>query len=685
MAAILDWCDVFNDPRGGPGVILRSLAAGVVVSAPVADAPAGPPAPSAPPPAGPNDGQDGGREGPPEEGSDKADGEPADWQILPDDFIERAHKFLVDEFLGRDGRSAELIALGTMFYLYQRSSGCWIKLDPDGLKARVSRWAGGLFRRKVRFVKGEARYTHVPANLTTREVVDILERVRLELLIDLEGSRNDRGDIQPGRFWLRSTEHAADRYRGAPVPAAPAWERISTDPAAEGLPVATMLLPLADGLLDLDAWDRGELVRIDHTTRLFNLNRYPYTLPWGRLLEAAREAGAIADEVAGVGEARDARLHARTRLMELATRLGDLSRELAPRFWAFLAEALGREPAETSIDMGDEQWLAHADRCRKAYDENLRELAKFGGYVLGCDVKHHKGNVMVLHGPPGGGKGTLARVLIGVLGAKNVCPFGIEDLGKQEYLHACMGKALVYLSDERPSDLQTAREGANNMKKIAGGDAVSFRALFNAPVTNVQLFCRFLMLVNEMPHLADEALVRRMIVVDFARVAKVPDIGLDEALATPGERLGQLLWMLMGRLWLRLDGRFMQPASSSGPLEVYEAEADKYGAFVELCLEVTGDPAHRVAAAEIAEVYNAYAQAEFGHAKFPATPRVMAGVMPAMRRRWPESVHLVDKVHARVGEDRVWMYEGLRLRRTVESFKPKGQPMSGGDDGSPFM
>lgn len=684
MAAILDWCDVFSDPRGGPGVILRSLLAGVVVSAPVeardAAGPAAdaPPAPSAPPPAG----LGGGEGEPPEEGEAGKDGEPAPWQVLPDDFIERAHKFLTDEFLGRDGRSAELIALGTMFYLYQRASGCWIKLDPDGLKARVSRWAGGLFRRKVRFSKGEPTYSYAPANLTTREVVDILERVRLELLVDLEGSRNDRGDIQPGRFWLRSTEHAAERYRGAPVPAAPAWERISTDPAAEGLPVATMLLPLADGLLDLDAWDRGEITRIEHTTRLFNLNRYPYTLPWARLLDAAKEAGAIADEVGGQNLA----LHARTRLSELARRVEEVSRELAPRFWEFLAQALGREPVEAStVDWGDEQWLAHADRCRKAHDENLRELAKFGGYVLGCDVRHHKGNVMVLHGPPGGGKGTLARVFIGVLGAKNVCPFGIEDLGKQEYLHACMGKALVYLADERPSDLQTAREGANNMKKIAGGDAVSFRALFNAPVTNVQLFCRFLMLVNEMPHLADEALVRRMIVVDFARVAKVPDIGLDEALATPGERLGQLLWMLLGRLWLRLDGRFVQPASSSGPLEVYEAEADKFGAFVELCLEVTGDPADRVAAAEIAEVYNAYAQAEFGHTKFPATPRVMAGVVPALRRRWPESVHLVHKIQARIGDDRCWMYEGLNLRRKAESFKPKGQPMSGGDDGSPFL
>jgi phage/plasmid-associated DNA primase len=292
----------------------------------------------------------------------------------------------------------------------------------------------------------------------------------------------------------------------------------------------------------------------------------------------------------------------------------------------------------------------------------------------------------VLHGPPGGGKGTLARIYTGVLGlGNNVISLGIEQLGRQEYLHACLGKSLVIMPDERPADLTNAREGANNIKKIAGGDAVSCRALFNDPVTNVQLYCRFLMLVNEMPNLADEALVRRMVVVDFTRVADRPDLGLDEALAGQQERLGQLLWMLMGRLWLKIDGRFVQPDSSRAPLDVYEQEADKYGEFVETCLEITGDPAHRVRAAEIAEVYAAFAQAEHGHTKFPAVGRVMAGVVPAIRRRWPQSQHQVSKVQPRKGATRHWAYEGMRLLKTVSDFAPPDTVNGPRREGDPLL
>lgn len=675
MASIRDWLDVFIDPAGGPAVLKQSLLAGslVVARAEISE-------PTTPTPAPPDgDSADDGE--PPEPGGDEWDGkgDPPPGRILPADHIERAHKYLVDRWLSDDGRSLRLVAIGTRFFRYNRGTGAWAPVEDHFLLGRIKRWASPLRRRKVKREKGQDVVLWPPANITNTEAVDVLESVRLEVMVDLEGTRGEKGGIQPGRFWLCGTQMAAQRYRGAPVPVAEPWERIVTDPAAEGLPEAMALLPLSDGLLDLDAWDRCRVVRHAHTTRLFNLNRYPYTLPWRELQHAAEDAakdGAAMAEDTTPGELEKCVLEC------MAGRVEEISRALAPRWWAFLRQALGAEPDPAAlVDVDEDERNRQRVACALAYGEALRELAKFGGYVLGCDVRHHKGNLFMLVGPPGGGKGTIGRVITGLLGeggSGNVVSLEIAQLGKQEYLHSCMGKALVYLPDERPHDLMEAREGGNVLKKIAGGDAVSFRALFNAPVTNVQLYCRFLMLCNEMPHLADEALVRRMIVVDMPRVAASPDLTLDDALSEPGERLGQLLWMLLGRLWLRADGRFVQPESSRAQLEVYEQEADKYGDFVAQCIEVTGNELDRVRPAEIAELYAAYAASEHGHTKFPTVDRVMAGVLPAMRKRWPMSQHQVRQLQPREqGKRGPRVYVGLVLTKDKSAFEPPAQPGAG--------
>lgn len=689
MAGI-DWNDVYIDPRGGPGVIRASLLAGVVVSKgptttdgePDDEPSPTPPAPPTPPTEPPADDGEGHEEG--DEGDPRYE--------LPSDHIARAHKYLVDCWLSADGRSTTLVVIGSTFYRYG-AAGCWTKMDPEGLVGDIIRWSSALKRSKQVTERGTKVTRWMPAAMTNREARDVLDSVRYELMVDLDGSRSDKGDIQPGRFWMAGTQAASQRYRGSPVPVARPWERITSEPGEEGLPPAMMLMPLRDGLLDLDAWDRGEVARLEHTTRLFNLNRYPYSLPWGELMAAAKLAIAIGDErvLDGAEQVRPGERE-KCRLEAFATQLEELSRDMAPRFWNFLEGSLGRFPMD-AVWADPEQAKAAGVRCGRDYDQSMRELAKFGGYLLSGDVGHHKGNVFVLHGPPGGGKGTMMRVYQRVQGKKNVVSLSIEYMGKQEYLHACMGKSLVVLPDERPADLLKAREGANNIKKISGGDSVAFRALFNDPVTDVQLYCRFLVGVNEMPNLADEAMIRRMVVVDFSRTAQNPDIGLDKALSEPREQLGQLIWMLMGRLWLRIDGRFIQPESSRATLEVYEGEADKYKEFAETCLDVwtpdqQGDPMEwRCRAPDVTRLYQAYCHAEHNHTGQKIVSRVIAGLIPTIKKLYPQSVWAIDNIHPREGgvrQPRVWVgFKMNALAMAKYTQDAKATPVNR-DDGTPF-
>lgn len=631
-------------------------------------------------------------------GDDVADGleplsEPPEGKsIVPGNITKRAHLYLRERWLSADGRSSLLACISpTVMHRYDEREGRWRPFgDARALLQDIQRWAMDLWQCKIDDPKGVKIRVYTPANLSTTQCKDIFEAVKTELFCDLEGARREDGSITPERFWFAGTERADQRFRGAALPIAPAWERVLAEGEAEeeGLPRSESLLAFPQGLLDAEAWDRGVLRLLPHTPRLFSTNRFPVDLPLGELREAAKQAARE-----GQKNAKDldpAEIQQCT-IEALAERVLAMAQRHAPVTFAFLRDCLGAAlPA--GYAQGDPDEMARmAGQCELSYQEQFRQLTKVMGHWMLPDTSKHQAAVTVFVGPEGGGKGSLTKVIQGLIGA-NAVSMRMEQLSAQEYVHALMGRLLTIFPDEKTVELKETRGAAQVIKSVATGDRLSFRTLFGAPITDAVLRTRFLLCCNTIPAMGDRAMLRRMLVFDFSRVPEPGKINdrLDAQMSTKGERVGQILWMLLGRLWLAQDRAkpFTQPHAGWLALDAFEQSVQQFDDFVsgdEACLEVTGSEHDITTAAEITALFNAWAQAGKRTSKAWESSTVMRELMLAIRRRWPLASQLIrrpqraakkgkgEDVEAQKGCGRRREYVGIRLLKEPSAFEADEQ------------
>jgi len=278
--------------------------------------------------------------------------------------------------------------------------------------------------------------------------------------------------------------------------------------------------------------------------------------------------------------------------------------------------------------------------------ETLQEL--FGYYLL-PDTRQHKIGLIV--GPKRGGKGTIARILTGVLGRANVCGPTLGSLGMNFGLWPLLHKRLAIISDARLSGRTDQAVVVERLLSISGEDAITVDRKHLPPWTG-KLPTRFLILTNELPKLTDAsgALASRFILLCLTRSwYGREDHELTDRLLE--ELPGILNWSIAG--WQRLNerGHFVQPASAAEALQDLEDLSSPIRAFVRERCEIGPG-----LCADVEALFAAW-QDYCGN-----TGRERTGTIQSFGRDLRAACPGLRIVQPRVSGRRARMYEGVALR-----------------------
>src|SRR5262249_3372811 len=209
---------------------------------------------------------------------------------------------------------------------------------------------------------------------------------------------------------------------------------------------------------------------------------------------------------------------------------------------------------------------------------SIDTLQEFFGYLLTTDTRQQK--ALLLVGPKRSGKGTILRVLRGVVGPENVAGPPLGSLGTNFGLWPLLGKPVAIISDARLSGRTDTAVVTERILSITGEDALTIDRKNLQPVT-LKLPTRFVICTNELPRLGDAsgALASRFIMLRLKRSwYGKEDHTLSGRLLT--ELPGILLWAVEGWRRLRERGRFVQPESAAQAIQDLEDLSSPVTAFV---------------------------------------------------------------------------------------------------------
>ena len=205
-------------------------------------------------------------------------------------------------------------------------------------------------------------------------------------------------------------------------------------------------------------------------------------------------------------------------------------------------------------------------------------LQEIFGYLLTTDVRQQK--LFLIVGPKRSGKGTIARVLTGLLGRGNVAAPTLASLTMNFGMAPLIDRRLAIISDARLSGRADQAALAERLLSISGEDSVDIDRK-HREVWSGRLYVRFLILTNELPRIADSsgALASRFVVLTLTEsFLGREDHGLTERLL--GSLPGIFNWALSGLTRLNERGRFIIPRSSVEALRDLEDLGSPVSAFV---------------------------------------------------------------------------------------------------------
>ena len=222
-------------------------------------------------------------------------------------------------------------------------------------------------------------------------------------------------------------------------------------------------------------------------------------------------------------------------------------------------------------------WNSFLHSLWPADPESIELLQDWFGYVLGGSIDQHK--ILVLVGPPRSGKGTIARVLSALVGARHVAGPTMGELAQNFGLASLIGKRLAVVADARFTgrDLMVAVE---RLLTISGADYIDVPRKFKTD-WHGQLGVRFTFLSNELPRLPDVsgAIATRFLVLQLAESwLGREDLTLQDRLMD--ELPGILLWALDGLDRLRARGHFKEPRSTSDAVQALMESTSATKAFL---------------------------------------------------------------------------------------------------------
>jgi len=281
--------------------------------------------------------------------------------------------------------------------------------------------------------------------------------------------------------------------------------------------------------------------------------------------------------------------------------------------------------------------------------EAITTLQEMAGYFLAGDTSQQK--IFLIVGPKRSGKGTIARLLTGMLGADNVAAPTLSSLAANFGLAPLIGRTLAIISDARLGARTDQAAIAERLLSISGEDMATVDRKHIDPWTG-RLSARFLILSNELPRIADTsgALASRFIILTLRRSF----YGAEDPTLT-GRLLsdlpGVLRWSIDGWARLRARGHFLQPASSEEALRHLRDLASAAGAFVrELCIV---EPWREVAVTVLFDRWCDWCKTQ---------GRDRHGTTQSFGRDLHTLIPTLEVSQPRDGGDRARVYRGLGLR-----------------------
>lgn len=163
---------------------------------------------------------------------------------------------------------------------------------------------------------------------------------------------------------------------------------------------------------------------------------------------------------------------------------------------------------------------------------------------------------VILTGTAGGGKGTLIRVVNGIIGPGNVGTLRPDLLGERFELGRLLGKSLLYGADVPDNFLNC--KGASVLKALTGGDPVTLE--FKGSNERPEIICRFNAIVTCNSRLTvhlegdAEAWRRRLAIIEYRKPKPATVIADLSERILRDEGPGVLNWMLDGLDKIRAEG-----------------------------------------------------------------------------------------------------------------------------------
>lgn len=246
----------------------------------------------------------------------------------------------------------------------------------------------------------------------------------------------------------------------------------------------------------------------------------------------------------------------------------------SPAFWSHHALPFDFDPAAPK----PERWLAFLHELWGDDESSISVLQESIGYLIGGDTRQQK--IFLLVGPKRSGKGTIGRVLTGLLGKHNVAAPTLAGMATNFGLSPLIGRPLALISDARLSTKGDASIVVERLLSVSGEDSITVDRKYRDPWTG-RLPSRFLVLTNELPRLADSsgALSSRFVLLVLTKsfYGREDPTLTDQLL---GEATGILNWALDGLDRLNQRGYFVQPASGAEALRQLEDLASPVAAFI---------------------------------------------------------------------------------------------------------
>ena len=185
-------------------------------------------------------------------------------------------------------------------------------------------------------------------------------------------------------------------------------------------------------------------------------------------------------------------------LPSLAAGLQDYMRPATPRLFTMFAldydvDANAAAPAA---------WLEFLNQLWPDDPTSIETLQEWFGYSLTPDTSQQK--IALLIGPKRSGKGTIARVLRGLLGSQNVAGPTLASLGQNFGLAPLLGKPLAIVSDARLGGRTDSAVVTERLLSISGEDSLTIDQKY-LPALTCQLPTRLMILTNELPRLNDSS------------------------------------------------------------------------------------------------------------------------------------------------------------------------------------